>query len=180
MEEAQAPPAAAAAPADAAHLLVVDDDARLRALLQRFLSEQGFRVSTAADAAAARASLAAVAFDLVVLDVMMPGESGLELAESLRRQGREVPILMLTALDATEDKVEGLRGGADDYLTKPFDFDELLARIVPDDPNEDEQTANERFEAAYDFAIEELSNAGPLPVADIAHVTGPVDRKSVR
>src|SRR5918997_2192899 len=104
MDDAQAPPAAAG---DAAHLLVVDDDARLRALLQRFLSEQGFRVSVAPDAAAARASLAAVAFDLVVLDVMMPGESGLELAESLRRGGREVPILMLTARGAPDDRVAG-------------------------------------------------------------------------
>src|SRR3712207_9437788 len=74
--------------ADTAHLLVVDDDARLRALLQRFLSEQGFRVSVAADAAAARAALASVSFDLLVLDVMMPGESGLELAEALRREGQ--------------------------------------------------------------------------------------------
>lgn len=126
MGEAQA---LAAAAGDAAHLLVVDDDARLRALLQRFLSEQGFRVSTAPDAAAARASLAAVAFDLVVLDVMMPGESGLELAESLRRQGREVPILMLTARGAPDDRVAGFEHGADDYLPKPFDPRELALRI---------------------------------------------------
>jgi len=126
MEEAPAPPAAAG---DAAHLLVVDDDARLRALLQRFLSEQGFRVSTAPDAAAARASLAAVTFDLVVLDVMMPGESGLELAESLRRKGREVPILMLTARGAPDDRVAGFEHGADDYLQKPFDPRELALRI---------------------------------------------------
>src|SRR3712207_7862254 len=116
MEEAQPPPAAAG---DAAHLLVVDDDARLRALLQRFLAEQGFRVSTAPDAAAARAPLAAVAFDLVVLDVMMPGESGRELAESLRRGGRVVPILMLTARGAPDDRVAGFEHGADDYLPNP-------------------------------------------------------------
>src|SRR5215212_3355791 len=125
-EQAQPPPGAAS---DAAHLLVVDDDARLRALLQRFLAEQGFRVSTAADAAAARAALAAVAFDLVVLDVMMPGESGLELAEALRRQGREVPILMLTARGAPDDRVAGFEHGADDYLQKPFDPRELALRI---------------------------------------------------
>ena len=124
MEEAQPSPAG-----DAAHLLVVDDDARLRALLQRFLAEQGFRVSTAADAAAARAALAAVAFDLVVLDVMMPGESGLELAEALRRQGRTVPILMLTARGAPDDRVAGFEHGADDYLAKPFDPRELALRI---------------------------------------------------
>ena len=125
-EQAQPPPGAAS---DAAHLLVVDDDARLRALLQRFLAEQGFRVSTAADAAAARAALAAVAFDLVVLDVMMPGESGLELAEALRRRGREVPILMLTARGAPDDRVAGFEHGADDYLQKPFDPRELALRI---------------------------------------------------
>jgi two-component system, OmpR family, phosphate regulon response regulator OmpR len=127
MEEAQPPQPPPAG--DAAHLLVVDDDARLRALLQRFLAEQGFRVSTAADAAAARAALAAVAFDLVVLDVMMPGESGLDLAESLRRKGREVPILMLTARGAPDDRVAGFEHGADDYLQKPFDPRELALRI---------------------------------------------------
>lgn len=112
-----------------AHLLVVDDDARLRALLQRYLAEQGFRVSTAPDAAAAREMLAAVAFDLVVLDVMMPGESGLELAEALRRQGNDVPVLMLTARGAPDDRVAGFEHGADDYLAKPFDPRELALRI---------------------------------------------------
>lgn len=114
---------------DAPHLLVVDDDARLRALLQRFLAEQGFRVSTAPDAATARAALAAVAFDLVVLDVMMPGESGLELAEALRREGNNVPVLMLTARGAPDDRVAGFEHGADDYLQKPFDPRELALRI---------------------------------------------------
>ncbi len=124
--------AAAASPAVAEatpHLLVVDDDARLRALLQRFLTEQGFRVTAAADAAAARAALGAVAFDLVVLDVMMPGESGLELTEALRRQGQEVPILMLTARGAPDDRIAGFEHGADDYLAKPFDPRELALRI---------------------------------------------------
>jgi two-component system, OmpR family, phosphate regulon response regulator OmpR len=114
---------------EAAHLLVVDDDARLRNLLQRFLAEQGFRVSGAADAAAARAALSAMAFDLVVLDVMMPGESGLELAESLRRDGNNVPVLMLTARGAPDDRVAGFEHGADDYLPKPFDPRELALRI---------------------------------------------------
>ena len=118
-----------AAGADAAHLLVVDDDARLRGLLQRFLAEQGFRVSGAADAAAARSALAAMEFDLVVLDVMMPGESGLELAESLRREGNNVPVLMLTARGAPDDRVAGFEHGADDYLPKPFDPRELALRI---------------------------------------------------
>ena len=115
--------------ADAPHLLVVDDDARLRALLQRFLTEQGFRITAAADAAAARRALAAVSFDLVVLDVMMPGESGLELTESLRREGQEVPILMLTARGAPDDRVTGFEMGVDDYLAKPFDPRELALRI---------------------------------------------------
>lgn len=117
------------ATADAPHLLVVDDDARLRALLQRFLAEQGFRVTAAADAAAARRALAAVSFDLMVLDVMMPGESGLELTESLRRDGPEVPILMLTARGAPDDRVAGFEMGVDDYLAKPFDPRELALRI---------------------------------------------------
>jgi len=112
-----------------AHLLVVDDDARLRALLQRYLAEQGFRVTTAPDAAAARETLAAVAFDLVVLDVMMPGESGLDLVEFLRRQGNDVPVLMLTARGAPDDRVAGFEHGADDYLAKPFDPRELALRI---------------------------------------------------
>jgi two-component system phosphate regulon response regulator OmpR len=116
-------------PADPAHLLVVDDDARLRGLLQRFLAEQGFRVTAAADAAAARHALANMFFDLVVLDVMMPGESGMELVESLRRQGQEVPIIMLTARGAPDDRIAGLEAGVDDYLGKPFDPRELALRI---------------------------------------------------
>jgi two-component system phosphate regulon response regulator OmpR len=111
------------------HLLVVDDDARLRALLQRFLAEQGFRVTAAADAAAARKALSGLAFDLIVLDVMMPGENGLELAESLRREGQEVPIIMLTARGAPDDRIAGLEAGVDDYLGKPFDPRELALRI---------------------------------------------------
>jgi two-component system phosphate regulon response regulator OmpR len=114
---------------EAAHLLVVDDDARLRALLQRFLAEQGFRVSVAADAAGARSQLAAMAFDLVVMDVMMPGESGLELVEAMRRGGNDVPVLMLTARGASDDRVAGFEHGADDYLAKPFDPRELALRI---------------------------------------------------
>jgi two-component system phosphate regulon response regulator OmpR len=114
---------------DAAHLLVVDDDARLRALLQRFLAEQGFRVTAAADAAAARGALSAMSFDLMVLDVMMPGETGLDLTESLRRDGHDVPILMLTAAGAPDDRIAGFERGADDYLAKPFDPRELALRI---------------------------------------------------
>ena len=114
---------------DPAHILVVDDDARLRALLQRFLTEQGFRVSTAENAATARAALADMAFDLLVLDVMMPGETGLDLTAALRAEGQEVPILMLTARGAPDDRIAGLEQGVDDYLAKPFDPRELALRI---------------------------------------------------
>jgi two-component system phosphate regulon response regulator OmpR len=113
------------------HLLVVDDDARLRQLLRRYLSDNGFRVTLAADAAEARASLASFAFDLIVLDVMMPGETGIELTRSLRAERREkrVPILLLTAMGEPEDRVNGLEQGADDYLVKPFEPRELVLRI---------------------------------------------------
>jgi two-component system, OmpR family, phosphate regulon response regulator OmpR len=110
------------------HLLVVDDDARLRELLRRYLSDSGFRVTVAADASEARSALASFAFDLVVLDVMMPGESGLELTRALRSHGR-VPVLLLTAMAEPEDRVNGLEQGADDYLSKPFEPRELVLRI---------------------------------------------------
>jgi two-component system phosphate regulon response regulator OmpR len=113
---------------EAPHLLVVDDDARLRELLRRYLTEQGFRVTTAGDAAEARARLQSIAFDLLVLDVMMPGESGLELTQSLRAASR-IPILLLTAMAETEDRIDGLTRGADDYLAKPFEPRELVLRI---------------------------------------------------
>ena len=113
----------------ASHLLVVDDDPRLRSLLQRYLAEQGYRVSVAPDAAGARAALRAMTYDLIVLDVMMPGESGLELVESLRREGHEMPVLMLTAAGSPDDRVAGFEHGADDYLGKPFDPRELVQRV---------------------------------------------------
>jgi two-component system, OmpR family, phosphate regulon response regulator OmpR len=110
------------------HLLVVDDDARLRGLLRRYLSDSGFRVTAAADAGEARSNLASFAFDLVVLDVMMPGESGLELTRALRAEGH-IPVLLLTAMAEPEDRVNGLEQGADDYLSKPFEPRELVLRI---------------------------------------------------
>ena len=120
---------ATGAPEDnAPHLLVVDDDTRIRNLLSLFLTEKGYRVTTAATAAEARRKLEALEFDLLVLDVMMPGESGIELTRSLR-QTREVPILMLTALSETDARIDGLEAGADDYLSKPFDPRELLLRV---------------------------------------------------
>ena len=110
------------------HLLVVDDDERLRALLQRYLSSNGFRVSAAANAADARALMKSMAFDLLILDVMMPGESGFDLTKSVRASS-SVPILMLTARGEAEDRIKGLEHGADDYLAKPFEPRELLLRV---------------------------------------------------
>jgi len=115
---------------DAAHILVVDDDSRLRTLLSRYLAEQGFRVTTAENAADARAKLRSVSPDLLVLDVMMPGENGLALTEALRRDhGQDLPVLLLTARGAPEDRIAGFEAGADDYLGKPFEPLELVLRI---------------------------------------------------
>jgi len=114
---------------DAAHVLIVDDDTRIRTLLTQFLIRSGFRVTNAADAASARANMRGLDFDVMVLDIMMPGESGLSLAASLRETHHDVPIIMLTAKSETEERIAGLEAGADDYLTKPFDPRELLLRI---------------------------------------------------
>jgi two-component system phosphate regulon response regulator OmpR len=120
--------AADLAPVDLAHVLVVDDDARLRELLRRYLSEHGFRVTAAKDAREARQRMADLAFDLIVLDVMMPEESGLELTQDLRRSS-QVPILLLTAMGEVDDRIRGLESGADDYLAKPFEPRELVLRM---------------------------------------------------
>ncbi len=112
----------------AAHLLVIDDDSRIRTLLARYLGGHGFRVTSAANAADARRRLSGLAFDLLIVDVMMPGESGLELTRSLR-ETMNVPILMLTARAEIENRILGLEYGADDYLAKPFEPRELLLRI---------------------------------------------------
>jgi len=119
----------ASPPDDAPHLLVVDDDRRIRDLLSRFLASEGYRVTTAETAADARAKLKGLSFDLVVLDVMMPGETGFDLAKALRGDSN-VPILMLTARDAAESRIRGLEIGADDYLSKPFEPRELSLRIA--------------------------------------------------
>jgi two-component system phosphate regulon response regulator OmpR len=113
---------------DRPHVLVVDDDTRLRELLKSFLARNGFRVSTAANAAAASQQLEALDFDLIVLDVMMPGQTGLEFAGELRKTSA-VPILMLTAMGDPKDRIAGLEKGVDDYLGKPFEPRELLLRI---------------------------------------------------
>ena len=127
-----------------AHLLIVDDDERIRGLLCKFLMRHGFFVSAAKDAMHARKLLSGLDFDLVVLDVMMPGEDGITLTKSLREAAREMPILLLTARGETEDRINGLEAGADDYLPKPFEPKELLLRInailrrVPTNPGNDD------------------------------------------
>ena len=110
------------------HLLIVDDDERIRGLLQKFLIRHGFWVSAARDAAHARRLLQGLDFDLIVLDVMMPGEDGISFTRSLR-EARNTPILLLTAKGETENRIAGLEAGADDYLPKPFEPKELLLRI---------------------------------------------------
>ena len=111
-----------------AHLLIVDDDERIRTLLQKFLIRHGFLVTAARDAAHARRILSGLEFDMIVLDVMMPGEDGLTLTASLR-ETMQTPILLLTAKGETGNRIEGLEAGADDYLSKPFEPKELLLRI---------------------------------------------------
>jgi two-component system phosphate regulon response regulator OmpR len=151
------------------HLLVVDDDTRLRELLRRYLSDNGFRVTVAADAAEARASLARFAFDLVVLDVMMPGESGLDLTRALRREG-QVPVLLLTAMAEPEDRINGLEQGAEDYLAKPFEPRELVLRInniLQRRPRPDMAAREVRFGGCrFDLGRNELFRGG-----DLVHLT---------
>ncbi|HUL06439.1 MAG TPA: response regulator [Candidatus Acidoferrum sp.] len=139
-----------------AHILVVDDDKRLRELLRKYLTEQGFRVTVATDAADARRKLEGFAFDLLVLDIMMPGESGLELTRALR-QRNGVPILLLTAMGEPEDRIAGLETGADDYLAKPFEPRELVLRIrtiLRRVPPETPATRHELRFGAFSFDLE--------------------------
>ena len=153
-----------------AHILVVDDDDRLRRLLQRYLAENGFRVTTADNAADARAKMRSVQPDLMVLDVTMPGETGLDLTETLRRERSGLPILLLTARGAPEDRIAGFEAGADDYLGKPFDPYELvlriramLRRVAPPEP------AGPVPLGPLSFDIERGELAGP---DGIVHLTG--------
>lgn len=114
---------------EAPHILVVDDDRRIRELLRSYLCDQGFRVTTAEDAAAALTRLKSLIFDLVIVDIMMPGENGLELTRTLRATDDDVPILILSALTESNHRIEGLESGSDDYLPKPFEPRELVLRI---------------------------------------------------
>lgn len=110
------------------HVLIVDDDDRIRELLSRYLTKQGYRASTAASADEARLKMNGLKYDLLILDIMMPGEDGLSLTKSLREH-HDVPIILLTALGEAEQRIVGLKSGADDYLPKPFEPEELLLRI---------------------------------------------------
>jgi two-component system phosphate regulon response regulator OmpR len=151
-------------PDNAPHLLLVDDDRRILELLSHFLSNHGYRVTTANSAAEARARLGGMSFDLLVLDVMMPGESGLDLAKSIRN-GSSVPILMLTARSDAEDRIAGLELGADDYVPKPFEPRELLLRIgnilKRTDQAEAQPIESVRFgDFVFDLASGELTRSG--------------------
>lgn len=116
---------------EAAHILVVDDDDRIRDLLKRFLSREGYRVTAASDAESARRLMGTMAFDMAILDVMMPGEDGLSLLSGIRDGvSRETPVLLLTARGEASDRIEGLKRGADDYLAKPFEPKELSLRCA--------------------------------------------------
>ncbi|MEL6232869.1 MAG: response regulator [Pseudomonadota bacterium] len=150
------------------HILVVDDDQRIRELLARFLSRNGLWVSVARDAAHARRLMDGLAFDLVILDVMMPGESGFSLTRWLREQGA-TPVILLTARGETSDRIEGLESGADDYLAKPFEPRELLLRInailrraAPTESDAPETRALMLGDVRYDAARAELWRGADL------------------
>ena len=154
-----------------AHILVVDDDDRLRDLLKKYLSDNGFGVTAAEDTKAARAKMASVAFDLIVLDLMMLNESGLEFTAWLRQSSSpvaDVPILMLTAMAETDDRITGLEAGADDYLIKPFEPRELLLRInsilrrVPQEVDEMAPTEARLGEFVFDLEREELRHGDEM------------------
>jgi len=143
-------------PDHAPHVLVVDDDRRLRELLARFLAQHGYRVTTAASAAEARAKRAGLVFDALILDVMMPGENGFDLARRIRAES-QVPILMLTAQADPSDRVTGLEIGADDYLPKPSETRELILRL-----GNIRKRANGSREAAAGPASPESVRCGPF------------------
>ena len=137
------------------HILAVDDDDRLRELLKRFLTREGHDVTAAKDAASARKLMATMRFDLVILDVMMPGEDGLSLLKSVRDMKQDTPIILLTARGLPAERIEGLKIGADDYLSKPFEPEELVLRIasilkraVPEAPAEEIKLSGMVFHVA--------------------------------
>ena len=143
------------------HILVVDDDDRLRELLKKFLSENGFRVTAAEDANAAKVKMDNIKFDLIVLDRMMPGETGIEFAQKVREDSK-IPILMLTAMGEIDDRISGLQVGVDDYLVKPFEPLELLLRInailrrIPEESESCAPVKTRLGEFVFDLEREEL------------------------
>jgi two-component system, OmpR family, phosphate regulon response regulator OmpR len=166
--------AASPAPSPAARILVVDDDRRLRDLLRQFLADEGFAVRAVADGAAMATALADEAADLIVLDLMLPGDDGLTLCRRLRAAGDAVSIIMLTAKGDDADRITGLESGADDYLPKPFNPRELVARIhavlrrggvaLPPPPPSDEPPPIRFGPFVLDIAMRRLERDG-VPVA---------------
>ncbi len=157
------------------HILVVDDDTRLRNLLRRFLQEQNFAVSVAKDAAEARMFIDEYKFDLLIVDVMMPNESGIEFLTALRKENN-VPVIMLTAMGEPDDRISGLEAGADDYLPKPFEPKELVLRIKNILKRAPKNTENKDLPlnlglCLYDAVKKELTNKQ----GDIIHIT-PVEQ----
>ncbi len=141
---------------NAPHILVVDDDARLASLLKQYLSDNGYRVTVAETADIARQKMGGLAFDLMVLDRMMPGEDGLSLAKSIRADqiaSKTKPILMLTAMADSGDRIDGLEAGVDDYLTKPFEPRELLLRIEAILRRAGQETTSEICFGEYAFNV---------------------------
>lgn len=160
---------------NSAHILVVDDDNRLRSLLQRFLRDNDFYVTTAANAAEARERIQNYKFDILIVDIMMPEETGLEFLSGLRQES-DVPVIMLTAMGETEDRITGLETGADDYLPKPFEPKELVLRIknilrrTPKDNNKLQDKLNLGL-CWYDMSKKELTAKN----GNIIHIT-PVEQ----
>lgn len=155
------------------HVLVVDDDERIRDLISRFLQAQNFVVMTAADAVQARDMLKYFVFDVLVVDIMMPGETGLSFTKSL--QGvYDTPVLLLTALGEADDRISGLEHGADDYLTKPFEPRELVLRLQaiirrtakPDDPKV-LKIGRWVFDPAYNELRDEQGTVVPLTTVEV-------------
>ncbi len=147
-----------------AHILVVDDDDRIRDLLQRYLRQKGYIVTTAADASRARMLFDNIEFDLAILDIMMPGENGISLTRAIRAE-RDTPILLLTARGETQDRIEGLGAGADDYLAKPFEPEELSLRLANILRRLKPAPIAEKVsfgESEYDLLREELRRNGEL------------------
>lgn len=157
--------------ADAAHILVVDDDRRIRELLATYLKTNGFMVTAVSNAGEARSALHGLTFDVVILDIMMPGENGLSLATSLRAQGNNVPILMLSARSDSSDRILGLTTGSDDYLGKPFEPEELLLRLR--NLLRRSQTPNQKFSTVKfgEFSFE-MESGNLTRGSEPLHLTG--------